>query len=92
MLIGKGMSWLPQKEPDGNLEALPEEERLQILAGLQRRWVQLCKELQEHMSGAMESNGAWLHAKQLEQQVSQVETDIASLSAAKVLVTVDKQA
>eukprot|EP01043_Picozoa_sp_COSAG02_P092827 COSAG02_NODE_29406_length_569_cov_4.463830_1_plen_58_part_01 len=58
------MSWLPQKEPlateEGKgLEALPEEERLAILAGLQRRWVQLCKELQEHMSGAMESNGAW---------------------------------
>ena len=86
MLIGEGMSWLPQKEPDGNLEALPEAERLQILAGLQRRWVQLCKELQEHTSGAMESNGAWLHAKQLEQQVSQVEADIASLSAAKVMV------
>ena len=30
--------------------------------------------------------GAWLHARQLEQQVTQVETDIASLSAAKVMV------
>eukprot|EP01046_Picozoa_sp_COSAG06_P120123 COSAG06_NODE_67459_length_252_cov_0.490196_1_plen_40_part_01 len=40
------MSWLPAKEPavDTNLLALPEDERIQILAGLQRRWVQLCKE------------------------------------------------
>lgn len=82
------MSWLPQKEPefDPSLQALPEDERVAILAGLRRRWVQLCKELREHTSGAMESNGAWLHARQLEQQVTQVETDIASLSAAKVMV------
>lgn len=82
------MSWLPQKEPefDDAMQALPEDERVAILAGLQRRWVQLCKELRGHTSGAMESNGAWLHAQQLEQQVAQVETDIASLSAAKVMV------
>ena len=86
------MSWLPQKPQEPGLEALPEEERQQIVAGLKRRWVQLCKELQEHTSGAMESNGAWLHAKQLEQQVAQVETDIASLSASKVMVTMDGQA
>lgn len=86
------MSWLPQKpEPEGPpLQQLSEDERVLILAGLQRRWVQLCKELQEHTSGPMESNGAWLHAKQLEQQVVQVETDIGSLSAAKVMVAVEE--
>ena len=86
------MSWLPQKpEVEGPpLQQLSEDERVLILAGLQRRWVQLCKEFQEHTSGPMESNGAWLHAKQLEQQVVQVEADIGSLSAAKVMVAVEE--
>ena len=54
-----------------SLISVSAQERLKILGGLRRRWVTLCKELQEHTSGAMESNGAWLHAKQLEQQVRQ---------------------
>ncbi len=36
-----------QKPQEPGLEALPEEERQQIVAGLKRRWGQLCKELQE---------------------------------------------
>ena len=85
------MSWLPQKPADPGLEALPEEERQQIVAGLKRRWVQLCKELQEHVSGPMQSKGAWLHAQELEAQVVQVEKDVAALSSSKVLVRDEQQ-
>merc|ERR1712146_489730 len=74
------------QQRDTNMQVLPEDDRLEILAGLKKRWEELNKQYIKHTSCVIDTIKKRLRKENLEAQLAQVEKDIEKMSKPHVVI------
>jgi len=76
------------REEDTGFKVLPEEQRLQILAGLKAKWMAVNKQYMQDLSICIDSDPKKRQKEDLESALDQIEKDIESMSKPNVVIAV----